>query len=200
MDLKDYFVGPSSLLPYYGILIAAIVEGEIAYIAGATLVAQGQLNPLGLLVAGTLGAAIGDQTYFYLFRGRLPRWVARYPTLERKTAPLIDRVRRRGPLMVLLIRFSPGLRIALAAACAWVGVPALTFSLLNLLSALVWATLLLVVVGWLGPTYLAPYGLAGWKGSLLIGLAVFALLKMLGRYERRTMERRNGASGRNTPQ
>ena len=53
--------------------------------------------------------------------------------------------------MVLLIRFAPGLRIALAAACAWVDVSPLKFSVLNLLSALIWASALLVLVGWLGP-------------------------------------------------
>jgi len=181
--------GLPGVLPYFGILIAAIVEGEIAYVAAAALVAQGQLNPVGVLVSGTVGAAIGDQAYFYLFRGRLPRWVARYPSLERKAAPLIGRVRRHGSLMVLLIRFAPGLRIALALACAWADVPALKFSALNLLSAFVWATALLAVVGWFGPTYLAQYGLGGWKGALLVGLAVLGLFKALGSYERRAMER-----------
>ena len=214
----------SSLLPYYGVLIAASVEGEIAYIAAATLVAQGHLNPAGVLVSGTVGAAIGDQAYFYLFRGRLPRWLARYPSLARKTAPLIDRVRRRASLMVLLIRFArfeigevwmpwtddrrdkdaaalerkhqslynrleKHLRIALAAACACVDVPAVKFSVLDLLSAFVWAAALLVIVGWFGPTYLAQYGLGGWKGALLVGLLVLALFKALGAYERRAMQR-----------
>src|SRR5262245_48501882 len=142
------------LTPYYGIFVAAIVEGEIAYIAASALVAHGVLNPVAVLIAGALGATVGDQAYFYLFRGRLPRWVARYPRLQQKTAPLIDRVRRHSSLMVLLIRFSPGLRIALAAACAWVEVPPLKFTALNLLSAFVWATALLVIVGWLGPAFL----------------------------------------------
>ena len=175
--------------PYWAVLVAAIIEGEIAYIGASALVAQGQLNPFGVLIAGALGAAAGDQTYFYLFRGRLPRWVARYPRLEQKAAPLIGRVRRHDSLMVLLIRFSPGLRIALAAACAWVDVAPLKFSLLNLVSAFAWATVLMVVVAWLGPAYLARYGLGGWKGALLIGLIVFGLFKLLGSYEKRAMER-----------
>jgi undecaprenyl-diphosphatase len=177
------------LMPYAGILVAAIVEGEIAYIAAATLVAHGVLNPFAVLVCGAIGAAIGDQAYFYLFRGRLPRWIARYPSLEQKTKPLIARVQRHGSLMAALIRFAPGLRIALAAACACVGVPPLKFSIVNLLAAFLWATVLLVVVAWLGPTFLAKYGLGGWKGALLIGLAVFLLIKMLGAYERRAIER-----------
>jgi membrane protein DedA with SNARE-associated domain len=188
MDLT-HLAGHSRLLPYVGVLIAAIVEGEIAYIGAATLVAEGQLNAVGVLVSGAMGAAIGDQAYFYVFRGRLPRWTARYPSLQQKAAPLLGRVRRHDSLMVLLIRFAPGLRVAIAAACAWVDVPALKFSILNLFSAFVWAFTLLVLVGWLGPTYLAQFGLGGWKGALVVGLGVFASLKALGWYERRAMKR-----------
>ena len=162
----------TSLLPYCGVALAAIVEGEVAYIGASTLVAEGRLHPVGVLVAGAVGAAIGDQAYFYAFRGRLPRWLARYPFLQKKAAPLVNLVQRHDSLMVLLIRFAPGLRIALAAACAWVGVSPRKFSLLNLLSSFVWASVLLALVGWFGPTYLARYGLGGWKGALVIGLAV----------------------------
>src|SRR6185295_13714630 len=139
-----------------------------AYIGAATLVAQGQLNAVGVLVSGALGATIGDQAYFYVFRGRLPRWMARYPSLQRKAAPLLGRVRRHDSLMVLLIRFAPGLRVAIAAACAWVDVSPWKFSVLNLISAFVWAFVLLALVGWGAPTYLARYGLGGWKGALVI--------------------------------
>ena len=178
-----------TLLPYCGVALAAIVEGELTYIAAATLVAEGRLQPLGVLVSGALGAAIGDQAYFYLFRGRLPQWLARYPSLQRKTAPLVDRVRRHASLMVLLIRFAPGLRIALAAACAAADVPPRTMSLLNLLSAFVWAAALLVLVAWLGPAYLAQFGLAGWRGALAVGLTLLVLFRVLGSYERRAIER-----------
>src|SRR3954468_23638870 len=129
--------GLAYLLPYWGLMFAAIVEGEVAYIGAATLVAHGQLTPAGVLVSGAVGAAIGDQAYFYAFRGRLPRWLARYPSLQRKAAPLINRVRNHDSLMVLLIRFAPGLRIAIAAACASVDVPPVKFSVLNLISAFV---------------------------------------------------------------
>ncbi len=183
--------GLGPLLPYWVVLIAAVVEGEVAYIGAAALVAQGQLHPLGVLVSGAIGAAIGDQAYFYAFRRRLPRWLSRYPSLQQRAAPLVDLVGRHATLMVLLIRFAPGLRIAIAAACAWVDVPPRKFSLLNLLSAFVWAFVLLVLVGWVGPTYLAQFGLEGWKGALVMGVAVLGLFKVLGSLERRAMERPN---------
>ena len=176
-------------LPYCGVALAAIVEGELTYVAAAALVAEGRLHPLGVLVAGAFGAAVGDQAYFYLFRGRLPHWLARYPSLQRKTAPLVERVRRHAKLMVLLIRFAPGLRIALAAACAAADVPPRTMSVLNLLSAFVWAAALLILVGWLGPAYLAQFGLAGWRGALAVGLTLLVLFRVLGSYERRAIER-----------
>jgi membrane protein DedA with SNARE-associated domain len=116
--------------------------------------------------------------------------MARFPTLEQKTTPLLARVKQHSSLMVLLIRFAPGLRVAITAACAWIDVPPLTFSVLNLLSAFVWAIGLLALVGWLGPTYLAQYGLGGWKGALLTGLLVLGLFKILGLYEARAMEER----------
>ena len=179
----------SALLPYSGITLAAIIEGEIAYIGAATLVAEGKLHPLAVLIAGALGASIGDQTYFYVFRGCVPRWLARYPSLQQKVSPLIERVRRHDSLMVLLIRFAPGLRIALAAACAAVNVPARKFSILSLISAFIWATALLVLVAWLGPTYLAQYGLGGWRGALAAGVVMLGVFRLLAVYERRAMTR-----------
>jgi undecaprenyl-diphosphatase len=181
------FAGSTGLLVYLGIALAAAIEGEVAYVAAATLVAHGQLNPLWVVIAGATGAAAGDQAFFYLFRGRLARWTARYPSLERTAAPLVAMVRRRATLMVLLIRFAPGLRVAIAAACAYVEMPPLKFSILNGLTALVWAILLLVVVAWAGPATLARFGLGGWKGALVAGIGIVVLFRVLGRYERRVV-------------
>ena len=156
----------SGLLPYGGIALAALVEGEVTYIGAATLVAEGRLDPMAVLIAGAIGAAIGDQALFYLFRGR-----------------------RHASLLGLLIRFAPGLRIALAAAWAAADVPAWTVSTLNLLSAFVWAAAVLGLVAWLGPTYLATFGLAGWRGALVAGVLILVVFRVLGSYERRAIER-----------
>ena len=166
------------------------MRGRLALLVAATtsVVLLAFLLPLAVLISGALGASIGDQAYFYIFRGRLPRWMARIPSLQHKAAPLIARVRRHAALMVLLIRFAPGFRVALAAACAAVVVPPATFSLLNALSAVAWASTLLVLVAWVGPTYLAQFGLDGWKGALAVGLVILALFKVLGSYERRVIE------------
>ena len=178
----------TGLLPYWGILIAAIIEGEIAYIGAAALVAQGQLNPFLVLVSGAIGAAIGDQAFFYVFRGRLSRWVAKYPSLERKTAPLLRARQTQRFADGVVDPLRAGLRIAIAAACAWVeSIPAEVFRCWNLLSSFVWAIALLILVGWLGPTPLAvrPGRL---EGAALVGLVILGLFKLLGTFEQRTLE------------
>jgi membrane protein DedA with SNARE-associated domain len=180
-------------LVYVGVLLAAIVEGEIAYVAAATLVAHGRLNPAGVILAGAIGAAVGDQFYFYLLRGRLPRWAARFPAVERRAKPLVARVRRHEAAMVLLIRFAPGLRVTIAAACAYAGVAPLKFSILNSVTALIWAVVLMALVAWVGPTYLASLGLSGWKGALAMGVLVVALFRTAGWLERRAMSRKLSA-------
>src|SRR3954470_8715133 len=108
MNVLEY-QGP---LIYLGILVATIIEGEVTFVAASTLVAEGRLNPVAVLLAGAIGSAIGDQAYFYIFRGGLHRLIVRFPKLQRRAEPLVARVRQNDSAMVLLIRFAPGLRVA----------------------------------------------------------------------------------------
>jgi len=172
---------------YLTIMAAAVVEGEVTYVAASAIVAAGQLDPLAVIIAGALGAALGDQFYFYLLRGRIARWVGRFPALTNRAGPLVARVRRHDVLMVLLIRFAPGLRVALAAACAWAEVPPLKFSVLNGVTAFVWAVVVMALVAWIGPASLAAVGLTGWKAAVLAGLVIVACFHLAGRLERRAL-------------
>ena len=176
------FNGP---LVYLGIFIAAVVEGEVAYVLAAALVAQGYLTPVGVVMAGMAGASVGDQFYFYLLRGRLRRWVDRREWIARRGQALIGHVRRHEIPMVLIIRFAPGLRIALAAACAYAGVGRLRFSLLNLVASAAWAVGLLALVAWVGPAYLAALGISGWWSALVPALVIVVVFHVVGRFERR---------------
>ena len=52
------------------------------------------------------------------------------------------------------------------------------FSILNLLSAFAWAVATLALVAGFGATSLASFGLEGWKGALVVGLVLVALLNI----------------------
>jgi membrane protein DedA with SNARE-associated domain len=172
---------------YAAIAIAAAVEGEVVFVAAAALVSQGRLDPLGVILAGAIGASLGDQFYFYVIRGGL-RWLRRSHATESRAARLAQRVRQHEALTIVAIRFSPGLRIALSAACAYAGVAPLKFSALNMLSSLVWATALLFVVAWFGPSFLARLGLSGWWVVLIPALLVIVIFRWLGRHESRAVD------------
>ena len=58
-------------VPYAVVFVAAMIEGEAMFAIASVLVAAGRLNPAMVVIFGALGAAAGDQFYFYLFRGAL---------------------------------------------------------------------------------------------------------------------------------
>ena len=59
------------------IFLAAILEGEVVFVGASVLVAKGYLHPAGVMVAGALGGAAGDNIWFHALRGRLERWLDR---------------------------------------------------------------------------------------------------------------------------
>lgn len=172
---------------YVFILLAAVFEGELVFVAASLLVSQGQLDGLGVLVSGAFGAAIGDQFYFYALRGRLHRWVERFPNIARRGHFLVQRVRRHETITVLILRFSPGLRIALAAACAYADVPPVKFSVLDLISSFAWAASLLAVVAYAGPAWLPGLGISKWWSALIPAIAVVIVALLVRRAERKAV-------------
>jgi membrane-associated protein len=147
----------------YGIIfLAALLEGEVVFVAASALVGQGTLNAFGVVTAGTLGAAVGDQLAFYLLRARIRSWIDRAAIARRAGQALEHAVRRYGGWLAFAVRFAPGLRLTIVAACAYASVRAWVFSVANLAGSLVWAVSILWLVAWLGPAWLSRVGLHGW--------------------------------------
>jgi len=178
-------------MAYFVVFIAALIEGEVVFIAAATLAGQGSLHPLGVVAAGTLGAAAGDQIPFYLLRYHVRSWLDRLPAVRRVSGRLVSAVTRRRALLSFLIRFAPGLRLAIASACAYAEVPPLIFSTCSILGALVWATCIVTVVGWFGPQWLSRLGLSGWWAFGVPAVAVLITLKTIA-WARRHAAEENG--------
>ncbi len=168
-------------LAYLAVFIAAIVEGEVVFIGASVLVGRGELNPIGVLLAGALGGSTGDQFFFYVLRGRLHRWLDRFPRIARRHRAITARVSRHSTAIVLASRFLPGLRTAIPAACAYAGVRPLKFTGLNLVSALAWASAILATVAWGGPAAMAWIGLEGWWGLAVPAVLLFAFFRWLAR-------------------
>ena len=167
-------------LAYVAIYLAAIIEGEVVFVAASVLVASGQLRRWPVLVAGALGAATGDQMYFYALRGRMAGWLARFRPIAARQDAIVARVQRHRSLMILALRFAPGLRIAIAAACAYARVPRAQFSALNLTPHSLGGALL-TLVSHVGPRALEHVGLSGIWGAIVPASLIVLFGWWLGR-------------------
>ena len=97
-------------------------------------------------------------------------------------------MRQREVFAIFIIRFAPGLRIAIAAACAYAGVPALKFTTLSVLSSLAWASVLLGLVAYVGPTALDRLGVHSWVGPVVTGAIIVAAFAWRSKKNRTTLE------------
>ena len=175
-------IGPASVGTYFLIGAAAAVEGEVVFVAASVLVGMRQLDPVAVLVAGALGAAAGDQFYFYAARGWLGPSLQRVRTGRAVRDAVLRRVRAHGAWAGFLCRFAPGVRIAIGLAAAAADVPALGFSAANLAGAFLWAATILTFVAWGGPAWLKRFALPEWMIWLLpAGVALVVLLWILRR-------------------
>jgi membrane-associated protein len=134
---------------YQGILlivagdgIFAFLPGETAIITGAVLASSGELNIVLVILAGALGAIIGDSGAYWVGRAgddRIRGFLIRVAGRERIEAA--ERlVQRRGPVLVFVGRFLPGLRLGVNLACGAGGMPYRRFLLFDCMGAVVWST------------------------------------------------------------
>ncbi len=175
---------PAGLLAYLGVFVATVVEGEVVFVGATVLVHQGHLDAAGVYTAAALGGSIGDQLYFYALRGRLHRWLDRFPTWARRRDLIVGRVRGHASAMILACRFLPGLRVAIPAACAYAGVPPVKFTTRGLLSSLAWAAAVMAFIVWLGPASFAELGVRAWWTPLVPAALLLAFTWWLARKER----------------
>jgi membrane-associated protein len=119
-----------------------VLPGETAIVAAAVLAADGALSLPLVILAGAVGAVIGDSTAFWIGRGGsgpLRRGIGRFAGPDRLLAA--ERmVRRQGPALVFTGRFLPGIRIAINLSCGAGQMSYPRFLLFDALGGLVWAT------------------------------------------------------------
>ena len=139
-----------TILPYVGILVAAAIEGEVVYVGAVVAASIGKLDPLAVLLSGSVGGWAGDQFWFYAARGRLSLFLNRFSKIAARRFVIQERMQRHATKFIIALRFLPGLRIAIPLACAYARVSAIRFSGLSFISALAWASAIMLVIHVLG--------------------------------------------------
>ena len=169
------------LIPYVGIFIAAILEGEVVYSAAVVAAVLGRLNPLGVLVSGWLGGWAGDQFWYYGARGPLRSWLNRLEKVAKRRRAIEERTRLHASKLILAVRFLPGLRIAIPVACAYAGISAIRFSGLSLSSAFARASSIMFAIRFIGFSSFSSFGLKAWWAPAIPAALVIVFFQWLSR-------------------
>jgi membrane-associated protein len=135
-----------------GDAIIPVFPGETTLNSAATLASQGQLQLLWVIVAGALGAIVGDSTLFFLAR----RSAARVrPQLDRalkneRVAHAYAYMDRGAPLLLVFGRYVPGLRFVINTTMGLSDRPYRAFIPWSALGGALWSTYTCVLAYWVG--------------------------------------------------
>jgi membrane protein DedA with SNARE-associated domain len=138
------------------VFLGLLFPGTTILIAAGVLVSEGILKPLPTIAAGIVGAALGDMVSFWLGRKFGPLLSQKWP-LRSHPERLASGVRffaRYGVASIFIGRFFGPLRAVVPLVAGMMEMPRLPFYAANILSAVIWAMVLVVfgnlLTRWLG--------------------------------------------------
>ena len=178
---------------YWAVFIGTLLEGEVTMVVSGFLASQNLMDLKGVLFVGMVGGFLGDQLFYLL--GRISNRTRLLKRLERNVTYRKARrvVRKYGNYIILFSRYLVGMRMALSFSLGVMRIPFASFSLLNLVSAVVWA----LTVGYAGYALgtlalkllgdLKRYELALVVFSLFVALVAFAVKRCVERIEERRL-------------
>lgn len=153
-------------------VILPVIPAEATVTAAAVLAGQGQLNIIWIMVAAGVGAFIGDNVAYWIGRAAGRPLVQR--VLRGNTAQLDvvqEHFDRRGGTFVIIGRFVPGGRTAVAVGAGVLHFSWPQFLLYDALAAVVWS-LQAALPGFIGGALIQD---RPWL-AMVIGFALSALL------------------------
>ncbi len=165
--------------------VGVVIPGETAVLVAGLLAHEGRLPLAAVMAAAAAGAIAGDQVGFLLGRrygpallDRLPAWVARRTRPDR----VLDVVRRRGVLAVVLGRWTASLRALVPGFAGLSGMPRLGFTLANAVGGAAWGAGV-AMVGYLAGASLSQ--LESWLSLGGTGLAAVGAVLVIVLVRRR---------------
>ncbi|MEJ5990212.1 DedA family protein [Ramlibacter sp. PS3R-8] len=144
-------------LGYFGVALLMLAENlfpplpsELIMPFAGFLAARGELHPVLVVAAGTLGSLVGALPWYLLGRKfgadrlkalaeRHGRWIALTPREIERGQKLFE---ERGPLVLVFGRLVPALRTVVALPAGMARMRPLPFVLWTLLGSLIWTSLL----------------------------------------------------------
>jgi len=135
----------------YGDAVVAILPGETTLNVASTLASQGELDLALVVLAGAVGAWLGDNTLYWIARS-IPavRKKARDAQEDERFKTALQLVGRHAPLLVVFCRFLPFVRWAVTAGMGALPMPYRSYALWSAVGAVGWTTYTCVVAYFIG--------------------------------------------------
>lgn len=168
--------------------VGLIFPGEIAILLGGVLANEHKLSLWLVIVAGSLGAVLGDTVGYEVGRhfgdrllAKLPRRIVKPEHIQRGH----ELLRRQGGRAVFIGRFTAALRALIPGLAGTSGIPYRRFLFYNVLGGVAWATETAVVGYLAGKSYrAAEHRLSVISLGLLALVVVLIIVRVLRRSER----------------
>jgi membrane-associated protein len=177
----------------FGDAICPVFPGETTMNAGATLAAAGKLDLLWVIVAGAVGAILGDSALYWiarLFSDRLSAQVEKARRNDR-VAGALDLLGDSAPLLLVAGRFVPGVRFVVNSTFGIAKLPYRRFLLWSAIGGALWSVYTCLLAYAIG-TALANFPLA----SVIISGAIttVAVAVVLWKLRRDHRQRRQSSA------
>ncbi len=153
-------------LGYVALFVGTFLEGETVLFLAAFLAHRGYLDIYFVIGVAVLGTMAGDQLFYFIGRTRGIAFMERRPRWKAKITRAQAIIRRHELLIILTFRFVYGLRNVTPFALGISGTAPRRFVPLNIIAAVIWAS----VIGALG------YSLGELAETLLGGIRKYEML------------------------
>ena len=154
--------------------IISLPSSQFIYVTAGFFVPSGQLSLLLIVVFGTAGNFLGNVILYELSRRKGIKYIARWKGFsEKKIMGLHTAFERRGPLIIIIGKFLPGIKVLVPAVAGIAHMNRVLYSCIIATTSMLWA---------LGLTYFGVYfgknynsGTFGWSTALLLCIAAIAM-------------------------
>ncbi|WP_108396702.1 DedA family protein [Devosia submarina] len=192
--MSDFIIGLITQWSYLGIFLLMVAENifppipsELIMPFAGYVAANGELNVIGVLVAGTLGSLVGTSAWYFAARLLgLDRFVwlcnklGRVATLSEDDVDKADHwFKRHGIWAVLIGRLIPAIRTLISVPAGLAAMPFGQFLLISAIGTLVW-TAILTAAGYVLQANF--HAVEAWVDPVSTGVVVLAVVIYLYRF------------------
>ncbi len=171
----------------YGDVLFPLLPSETIVITAGVLAGSGDMELELIIPCAAAGAFLGDNTA-YLIGHHFENWIRRVLFRGEKAQERLrwaeSQIEERGGELIVVGRFIPGGRTAVAVSCGWLDLPWRRFALFDALAGVIWASYATLLGYFGGKTFHDQ----PWKGLLLafvIALVVAGGVEVVRWYLRR---------------